>query len=104
MMVFAIHQHESATGIHVSPLRTEPPSHLPPHSIPLGYPRALTLGVLLHESILHWSSVLYTVMYMFQCDSCKSSHPHLLPLSLKICSLYLCLLCSPALVNSNVQV
>ena len=103
-MTFAIHQHESATGIYVFPLHTEAPSHFPPHSIPLGCPRALTLGILLHESILHWASVLHTVMYMFQCFSCKSSHPHLLPVSSKICSLYLCLLCSSALVNSNIKV
>ena len=36
-MVFAIHQHESATGVYVSP-RPEPTSHLPPHPIPLGCP------------------------------------------------------------------
>ena len=29
-------------------------------------------------------------------DSLKSPHPRLLPLSLKVCSLRLCLLCSPA--------
>ena len=33
---------------------------------------------------------------MFQCYSLKSSHPHLLPLSPKVCSLHLCLLCRPA--------
>ena len=36
---FAIHQHESAMGVHVfSILKT--PSHLPPHTIPLGHPSA----------------------------------------------------------------
>ena len=36
-MVFAIYQHETAAGIHVSS-PPEPPSHLPPHPIPLGNP------------------------------------------------------------------
>ena len=33
------------------------------------------------------------VIYMFQCYSLKSFHPHLLPQSPKVCSLYLCLFC-----------
>ena len=32
MVIFAIHQHDSAMGAHVS-LHPEPPSHLPPHPI-----------------------------------------------------------------------
>ena len=69
------------------------PSRLPPHSIPLGCPRALALSALLHASNLHWSSILRMVIYMFQCCSLKSSHPRLLPHSPKVCSLYLCLFC-----------
>ena len=34
--------------------------------------------------------------YIFQYHSLKSSHSHLLPLSPKVCSLHLCLLCCPA--------
>ena len=94
-MIFAIHQHELAIGIHVSPY-PEAPSHLPPQTIPLGCPRAPALGALLHASNLHWASILHTVMYMFQCYSLKLSHPLLLPLSLKVCSLHMCLLCCPA--------
>ena len=33
-MAFAIHQHELAIGIHVSPRSCTPPTHLPPHPIP----------------------------------------------------------------------
>ena len=91
-MVFAIYQHESAAGIHVSS-PPEPWSHLPPHPIPLGCPRAPALGALLHALNLHWSSLLHMVMYMFHCYSLKSSHPRLLSLSWKVCSVRLCLLC-----------
>ena len=91
-MVFAIHWHESAKGAPVSPI-LNPPTNLPPHSIPLGCPRALALSALLHALNLHWSSILHMVMYMFQCCSLKSSHPHLLSHSPKVCSLHLCLFC-----------
>ena len=89
MVVFAIHWHESATGVHVSPI----PNPLPPpsHPIPLGCPSAPALSALFHALNLDWSSISRMVIYMFQCYSLKSSHPCLLPQSLKICSLYLCL-------------
>ena len=70
-----------------------PPSHLPPHSIPLVCPRAPALSTLLHVSNLHWSSISHTVIYMFQCYSLISSHPRLLLHSPKVCSLHLCLFC-----------
>ena len=70
-----------------------PPPHLPPHPIPLDCPRASTLSALLHASNLHWSSILHVVINVFQCYSLKSSHPRLLPQSLKVCSLHLCLFC-----------
>ena len=91
VVVFATHRHESPVGAHVSP-HPEPP--LPPaHPIPQGCPRAPALSALLHASNLHCSSVLHMLIYMFQCYPLKSSHPHLLPHSPKVCSLSLCLFC-----------
>ena len=92
LVVFAVHQHESATGAHVSP-HPECPSQLPPHPIPLGCLRAPALSALLQALNWHWSSILYMVIYMFQCYSLKSSHPCLLPWSPKACSLHLHLFC-----------
>ena len=70
------------------------PSHLAPHPVPLGCPSAPALSALFHASNLDWSSVSHTVViYVFQCYSFKSSHPHLLAQSPKVCSLYLCLFC-----------
>ena len=54
---------ESDIGTHVPP-HLKPPSHAPPHPIPLRCPRALTLGALLHASNLHWLSILHMVMYV----------------------------------------
>ena len=65
-MVSAIHQYESAMGIHVSPLSCELPSHLPPHPFPPGCHRALALGALCHAPNSHLLSVLHMVIYMSQ--------------------------------------
>ena len=70
----------------------KPPSHLPPHPIPQGYPRTLALSA----CFIHWTwtdHLSHMAIYMFQCYSLKSSHPHLLPQSPKVCSLSLCLFC-----------
>ena len=69
------------------------PSHLPPHLIPQGHPSAPALSTLSHASNLDWRSISYMIVYMFQCCSLKSSHPHLLPQSPKVYSLHLCLFC-----------
>ena len=53
LVVFAIHRHESAMGVHVSH-HPEPPSHLPLFPLPLGCSRAPALGALLHVSNMHW--------------------------------------------------
>ena len=79
---FAIQWHESAMGIHVFPI-LNPPSHLPPHPIPLGRPSAPALSTLSHALNLEWWSVSHMIMYVFPCYFLKSSHPRLLPQSLK---------------------
>ena len=89
---FANHWHESAMGAHVSH-HPEPLSHLLPHPIPPGCPRAPALSALLHTTNLHWWSSSHIVIYMFQCYSLILSHPCLLPHSPKVCSLHLCLFC-----------
>ena len=73
----------------------EPPSHLPSHPIPQGHPSAPALSALSQASNLDWWSIWHMVIHMFQCYSLKSfhPHPHPLPQSPKVCSLYLCLFC-----------
>ena len=74
MVVFAIHSHESVIGVQCPPSRTL--SDLPPHPIPQGCPSGLALSALFHALNLDWSSISHMVIYMFQCYSLKSSHPH----------------------------
>ena len=71
----------------------EPPSHLPPHTIPLGHPSAPAPSILYPASNLDWRFVSHMILYMFQCHSPKSSHPRPLPQSPKDCSIHLCLFC-----------
>ena len=71
----------------------EPPSHFSPQTIPQDHPSAPALSTLSHASNLDWWFVPHMVIYLFQCYSLKSSHPHLFPQSPKVCSLSLCLFC-----------
>ena len=91
-IAFAIHQHESATGIHTRVPHPEPPSLLPPCTIPLGRLSAPAPSIQYHASNLAWRFI-DMIVYMFQCHSPKSSHPLPLPLpqSPKDCSIHLCL-------------
>ena len=89
---FAIHQHESTTGIHVFPI-LNPSSYLPPHTIHLGHPSAPAPSILFLASSLVWRFVSCMILYRFQCHSPKSSHPRPLPQSPKDCSIHLCLFC-----------
>ena len=70
-----------------------PPSHLPPHAIPLAHPSAPAPSILHPASNLDWWFVSYMILYMFQCHSPKSSHLLPLPQSPKNCSIHLCLFC-----------
>ena len=89
---FAIHQHESATGIHMFPI-LNPAPFLPPRTIPLGHLSAPAQSIQYHASNLDWRFVSYMILDMFQCHSPKSSHPLPLPQSPKDCSIHLCLFC-----------
>ena len=71
----------------------KPPSHLPPHTIPLGHPSAPALSTLYLALNLDWRFISHMIIYMFQFYSLKSSHPRLLPQSPTVCSLHLCLFC-----------
>ena len=88
---FAIHQHESAMGVHVFPILNPPPTSLP--TIPLCHPSASAPSILYHASNLDWQFISYMILYMFQCHSPKSSHPLPLPQSPNDCFIHLCLLC-----------
>ena len=71
----------------------EPPSLLPPHTIPLGRPSAPAPSIRYRVSNLDWRLISYMILYIFQCHSPKSSHPLLLPQSPKDCSIHQCLFC-----------
>ena len=91
---FAIHWHESATGVHEFPILNPPPTSHPISSlwiIPVHQPQASF--ILYHSSNLDWQFISHTIIYMFQCHSPKSSYPLPLPQSPKDCSIHLCLFC-----------
>ena len=73
MMVSAIHQHESAIDIHMSP-SIEPPSHLSPILTPLGYHRVLGLCSLCHTANSHWLSTFHTQYICF--SAILSNYPN----------------------------
>ena len=89
---FAIHQHESTTGVHVFPILNPPPTSLPITSLWV-IPSAPAPSILYHASNLDWQFISHVIIYMFQCHSLISSSPRPLPQSPKVCSIHLCLFC-----------
>ena len=84
----AIHQHRYTRVPH-----PEPPSLLPPRTIPLGHLSAPAPNIQYHASNLDWRFISSMILYMFQCHSPKSCHPLPLPQSPQDCSIHLCLFC-----------
>ena len=77
--------------LHVFPI-LNPASHLPPHTIPLGYPSAPARSFLYPASNLDWRFISYMILYMFQCHSPKSS-PSSLSHRVQKTVLYICVSC-----------
>ena len=91
VLVFAIHWHESAMGVHVFPILNPLPTSFPIPSLRVVTWHQPWAPCLMHQN-LDWGSISHMVIYMFQCYSLKSSHPRLLPQSPKVCSLHPCLI------------
>ena len=51
--------------VYICSLPLEPPSHLPPHPIPLSCHRTSDLSFWCHTANSHWLSLLYMVTYIF---------------------------------------
>ena len=95
VLVLAVHQYESAIGIHVSPsswTSLTPPT--PSHSS--GLSQSTYLSSLSQTANSHWLSILHMVMYMSPCYSLHSSDPLLPSLCPQVRSLCLCLHCCSA--------
>ena len=69
--------------LHPDPLPPPSPSH------PSGCYQCTSPEHLSHASNLGWWSVSPLIVYLFQCCSLWTSHPCLLPQSLKVCSVHL---------------
>ena len=96
VLVSAIHQHESAIGIHICPLPLELLSHLP-HIPPPRLSESTSLSSLSHTASFHWLSILHMVVYIYMFPWCSlhSSHPLLPLLCPHVCSLHLHPHCCP---------
>ena len=90
---FAIHWHESTTGVHVFPILNPPSTSLPIPSLWVIAVHQPWAPCIMHRT---WTGDLHMIIYMFQCHSPKASHPCSLPQSPKDCFIHLCLSCCPA--------
>ena len=88
---FAIHQHESTTGIHVLPILNPPPTSLPIPSLwvtPVHQPLA---SCIMHRT---WTGDSFYIRDYTCFNAILPNHPPLpLPQSPKDCSIHLCLFC-----------
>ena len=86
---FAIHWHESATGVHVFPILNPPPTSLPIPSlwiVPVHQPRA---SCIMHRT---WTGDSFHIWYYTCLNAILPNHPPP-PQSPKDCSIHLCLFC-----------
>ena len=95
LLISTKHQHESATGIHMSLPSWILPPHLPTHPTSLSYHRSLSWAPCIIQQIPTCYLFLHMVMYLFPCCSLNLSHPFLPPVS-TMSSLCLCLHCCRA--------
>ena len=75
----------------------------PPTFLPSGLSQSTGFGC--PASCIKLALVIYFTLgkVHIQCYSLRPSHPHLLPLSPKVCSLYLCLLCcAESIIKGNI--
>ena len=83
---FALHQHESATGVHMFPILNPPPTSLPIPSlwvIPVHQPQA---SCVMHQT---WTDDSFLIWYYTCFNAIFPNHPPLpLPKSPKDCSIH----------------
>ena len=90
--MFLPYIHVNLPWVYMCPPSWTPP-HLPPHPIPLGHPSTPAQSTLCHAWNLDWQFISHMIIYMFQCNSSKSSNPCPLPQCPKSCAIHLCLFC-----------